>query len=451
MKNFTTRGLLIFWITISLLLCAFLSASTAKVPVIFLQSANWAAQAGLQNRLQKIVEDEFSPSDELYLSVRVKPILDEDGNTDAMLVYLLHRDTYLLDTAMVKLGGNLEVLYVERNYDEQPPELTDKTGEAWAACPDPDIEVVYSSMETGIPSAMQAIDKAAQIARNKGYKVKVLKGHEESLNAIRNWLKCGDLVLLGRVGHGNTKGIMLDDGFLSYHYFQGLSPTSLNGKVLFFNSCRVHNDPLKSAIVNAGVQKFIGGISNLAIGESEEVFKCWMEEVIHKGKNMTPSIQLCQQQHPDAGEFGISGSGPDQLRAPGDGSPSPPTGEELKNGEPRSDLQADEGQWLYFKINVPEGARNLKIQIQGGSGDADLYTRYGARPTDFEFDCRPWMDGNNEVCGPFPAPRAGEYHIGLKAYADFSGVTLTARYETYANGLAPDLSSSNCGPDEEWY
>ncbi len=451
MKKYLPRGSLIVLMAISLLLLVFLSVSLAQVPVIFLQNTNWSAKEQQESRLRKIIDDEFSLSDERYLSVRVKTLCDDDGNTEAMLVYLLHRDTYLLDTALVKLGEDLEVLYVERNFDETPAEAAGNAEEEWAACPDTDIEIVYSSMETGIPSAMQAIDKAAQIARSKGYKVKVLKGHEENVNAIRNWLKCGNLVLLGRVGHGNTKGIMLDDGFLSYHYFQGLPSTALNGRVLFFNSCRVHNDPLKSAVVNAGVQKFIGGISNLAIGESEEVFKCWMDEVVHKGGNMAPSLQLCGEQHPDAGVFGISGKGSDQLRGPGGPPPAPSPGDELKNGEPRTNLQADEGQWLYFRIQIPEGARNLKIRIEGGRGDADLYTRFGARPTDTAFDCRPWMDGNDEACGPIPAPRAGEYHIGVKGYEAFSGVTLTAGYETYGGGSTPDLSSSICPQDEEWY
>jgi len=38
-------------------------------------------------------------------------------------------------------------------------------------------------------------------------------------------------------------------------------------------------------------------------------------------------------------------------------------------------------------------------------------------------DCRPYKPGNAESC-IVPHPRAGTWHIGLKAYAAFSGVVL---------------------------
>lgn len=91
-------------------------------------------------------------------------------------------------------------------------------------------------------------------------------------------------------------------------------------------------------------------------------------------------------------------------------------------------LSAASSATLYRSLNIPEGARNLNITIAGGTGDADLYVRYGAPPTDSAWDCRPYLPGNSESCQE-PLPASGAYHIMVRAYASFSGLTLTATYE----------------------
>jgi serine protease len=62
-----------------------------------------------------------------------------------------------------------------------------------------------------------------------------------------------------------------------------------------------------------------------------------------------------------------------------------------------------------------------------GSGDADLYVRSGSAPTDTVYTCRPYLSGNNEAC-TISAPAAGTWHVRVKAYSTFSGLTLTAQY-----------------------
>ena len=70
----------------------------------------------------------------------------------------------------------------------------------------------------------------------------------------------------------------------------------------------------------------------------------------------------------------------------------------------------------------------MTIQISGGSGDADLYVRYGSQPSTSAYDCRPYKNGNSEVC-TFTAPADGTWHIGLRAYSTYSNVTLSYSYE----------------------
>lgn len=94
---------------------------------------------------------------------------------------------------------------------------------------------------------------------------------------------------------------------------------------------------------------------------------------------------------------------------------------------PKTDLSASTGAWLHYTLNVPTGMSVLNASISGGSGDADLYVRYGAEPTTTVYNCRPYKNGNVESC-TIANPTAGTWYISLRAYSNFSGVTLDANY-----------------------
>lgn len=105
----------------------------------------------------------------------------------------------------------------------------------------------------------------------------------------------------------------------------------------------------------------------------------------------------------------------------------------LENGVAKSALTGEQGDSLAFEMIVPENASNLRFQLSGGSGDADLYVRYAAKPTLSVYDCRPWKNGNNESC-PFSSPQAGTYYVTVYGYSQFDNVQLLA---TYDEGSAP--------------
>ncbi|MEM0514060.1 S8 family peptidase [Pseudoalteromonas sp. YIC-827] len=92
-----------------------------------------------------------------------------------------------------------------------------------------------------------------------------------------------------------------------------------------------------------------------------------------------------------------------------------------------SDISVSTGQWKHYTLEVPAGMSTLDVNISGGTGDADLFVRFGAQPTASSYDCRPYKGGNNESCS-FSNPQAGTWHISLNAYQSFSGVTLNAQY-----------------------
>ena len=122
--------------------------------------------------------------------------------------------------------------------------------------------------------------------------------------------------------------------------------------------------------------------------------------------------------------------------------PPPPPDDDLDNGVPVGNLSASQGNWLHYTMTVPAGASNLKFVTSGGSGDADLYVKFGSQPTTSSYDCRPYLNGNNETC-TFSSPQAGTYHVSLRAYTSFSGVTLTGSYDTGGGGSQTYTNGSN--------
>ncbi|HET6804031.1 MAG TPA: M4 family metallopeptidase [Frateuria sp.] len=105
----------------------------------------------------------------------------------------------------------------------------------------------------------------------------------------------------------------------------------------------------------------------------------------------------------------------------------------LSNGVPVSGVSGASGADNNFSIQVPAGASNLVMSISGGSGDADLYTKFGSMPTTSSYDCRPYLTGNNESC-TVSAPQAGTYYIKVHGYSSYSSVTVKASYSTGGGG-----------------
>ena len=78
----------------------------------------------------------------------------------------------------------------------------------------------------------------------------------------------------------------------------------------------------------------------------------------------------------------------------------------------------------YYCANAAAFASTL-FTITGGTGDADLYVRFGAAPTKTTYDCRPYKTGNTEACTVPVQPTAGKYWIMINAAQAYSGVTLS--------------------------
>lgn len=96
--------------------------------------------------------------------------------------------------------------------------------------------------------------------------------------------------------------------------------------------------------------------------------------------------------------------------------------------ESYSNLSGSTGSWRDWLLAVPSGAAVMTATMSGGTGDADLYTRYNAFPQTYAYDCRPYLIGNNESC-THSSPAAGDWYVSIRAYSTYSGVSLTFGYE----------------------
>jgi vibriolysin len=75
-----------------------------------------------------------------------------------------------------------------------------------------------------------------------------------------------------------------------------------------------------------------------------------------------------------------------------------------------------------FSYVTPSTAKAMKFELSGGTGDADLYVRFGSAPTTTTYDCRSAGANNNESCTINPA-RQGTYYVLIKGYTAYSGAT----------------------------
>ena len=76
---------------------------------------------------------------------------------------------------------------------------------------------------------------------------------------------------------------------------------------------------------------------------------------------------------------------------------------------------------------VPAGAKNLSFISFGGSGNADVYVKFGSAATATNYDLRSVRPGNNEVVN-IANPQAGTYYVSLVGKTAFSNVSVRGSF-----------------------
>ncbi|MBN2528932.1 MAG: PPC domain-containing protein [Deltaproteobacteria bacterium] len=85
------------------------------------------------------------------------------------------------------------------------------------------------------------------------------------------------------------------------------------------------------------------------------------------------------------------------------------------------------GEWDYFGPFYLPGVMSgytwggRLVATLSGTGDADLYVRKGALPTDSQWDCRPYIGGSSERCD-MTTSSASPLYVGVKGFNRTAGV-----------------------------
>ncbi len=128
------------------------------------------------------------------------------------------------------------------------------------------------------------------------------------------------------------------------------------------------------------------------------------------------------------------------------GSPcgTPEVIEELQNGVTRTGISGASKDQMFFVMDVPAGASNLTFNTTGGTGDADLYVKFGSKPSLTDYGCKSTSSSSTESCAMSPV-QTGKYYVMVEAWNQISNVSLTGSYSTGGgSGNTPiDRTESN--------
>ncbi len=99
----------------------------------------------------------------------------------------------------------------------------------------------------------------------------------------------------------------------------------------------------------------------------------------------------------------------------------------LTNGVTAMGISGASGSYTNYCLDVPAGRASSYV-MSGGTGDADMYVRIGTPPTTTSYNCRPYLNGNNETCNIAAQTTNQRIYITLYAYTSYSGVSLRGTY-----------------------
>jgi len=112
-------------------------------------------------------------------------------------------------------------------------------------------------------------------------------------------------------------------------------------------------------------------------------------------------------------------------QAVGVGVPVPSTA--LTNGVALTGLSGASGSQKFYYLDVPAG-KAVTFALSGGTGDADMYVKFGSQPTTSSYDCRPYLSGNNETCNIAAKTTTGRFHVLLNGFSSYSSASLKGSY-----------------------
>jgi hypothetical protein len=92
------------------------------------------------------------------------------------------------------------------------------------------------------------------------------------------------------------------------------------------------------------------------------------------------------------------------------------------NLDSQTNLSASSGAQTQYGPYDATGFDAIRVMLSGGTGDADLYVRFGSAPTKQQYDCSSAGASSNEICEINPS-QDGLYYVMVHAWSNYSGVS----------------------------
>jgi Zn-dependent metalloprotease len=105
----------------------------------------------------------------------------------------------------------------------------------------------------------------------------------------------------------------------------------------------------------------------------------------------------------------------------------PPTGTALTNNVAITGISGAAASQKFYILDVP-ASKAVTFTLSGGTGDADLYVKFDSQASTSNYDCRPYLSGNNETCNMAAKTTAGRYSVLLNGYTSYSGTSIKGAY-----------------------
>lgn len=109
------------------------------------------------------------------------------------------------------------------------------------------------------------------------------------------------------------------------------------------------------------------------------------------------------------------------------GGGEPPTATPLTNNVAVGGNSGAQGAVIKYALVVPAGASKLSFVSFGGSGNADIYVKFGSEADASSYDLRSVRPGNTEMVN-IAKPQAGTYYVSLVGKTAFSNVSIRGSF-----------------------